>query len=72
MSIVARKSLIEINLKKIENNTWYRQRFDACPHFMFPLCDSHTTSINHTNFPFGQKIAYAAFSKNRGDWYQST
>lgn len=71
MSIVEKNTLIKDNLKKIENSMWYRQRFDACPHFMFPLCDAHTTTINQTQFPFGQKIAYAGFSKNRGDWYHS-
>ncbi len=53
-------------------NHWYRQRFDACPHFMFFLGDAHTSRIQHTAYPFGQAIAYAGFSKNRADWYHST
>ncbi len=55
----------------IEKATWYRQRFDACPHFMFFLGDAHISNIQHTKYPFGQRIAYAGFSKNRADWYHS-
>ncbi len=55
----------------IEKSLWYRQRFDACPHFMFFLGDSHISNIQHTKYPFGQRIAYAGFSKNRADWYHS-
>src|ERR1700733_11071315 len=62
-------NLFKTNLDFIEKHLWYRQRFDACPHFMFFLGDSHTSSIQHTKYPFGQKIAYAGFSRNRADWY---
>ena len=55
----------------IEKETWYRQRFDACPHFMFFLGDAHISNIQHTKYPFGQRITYAGFSKNRADWYHS-
>ncbi len=58
-------------LGSIEKATWYRQRFDACPHFMFFLGDSHISNIQHTKYPYGQRIAYAGFSKNRADWYHS-
>ena len=58
-------------LAVIEKATWYRQRFDACPHFMFFLGDAHISNIQHTQYPFGQRIAYAGFSKNRADWYHS-
>lgn len=58
--------------KDIRARHWYRQRFDACPHFMFFLGDAHTSRIQHTPYPFGQKIAYAGFSRNRADWYHST
>ncbi len=56
-------------LDLIEKSTWYRQRFDACPHFMFFLGDAHISNIQHTSYPFGQRITYAGFSQNRADWY---
>lgn len=65
------EGLFEQKLSAIEKATWYRQRFDACPHFMFFLGDSHISNIQHTKYPFGQRIAYAGFSKNRADWYHS-
>ncbi len=58
-------------MPKIKEATWYRQRFDACPHFMFFLGDAHISEIQHTKYPFGQKIAYGGFSKNRADWYHN-
>ncbi len=64
-------NLFKNRLDSIEKATWYRQRFDACPHFMFFLGDSHISNIQHTKYPFGQRIAYAGFSKNRADWYHS-
>lgn len=66
------KGLFEATIPDITPLHWYRQRFDACPHFMFFLGDAHTSRIQHTAYPFGQKIAYAGFSKNRADWYHST
>lgn len=63
--------LITTKFPAIEQATWLRQRFDACPHFMFFLGDAHTSEVQHTRFPFGQRIAYAGFSKNRADWYHS-
>ncbi|MEN9558473.1 MAG: hypothetical protein RL141_842 [Candidatus Parcubacteria bacterium] len=63
--------LIQERMQKIEKATWYRQRFDACPHFMFFLGDAHISSIQDTTYPFGQRLAYAGFSKNRADWYHS-
>lgn len=63
------KKLFKEKLDVIEKSTWYRQRFDACPHFMFFLGDAHISNIQHTKFPFGQRITYAGFSKNRADWY---
>ena len=62
-------NLFKERLGSIEKLTWYRQRFDACPHFMFFLGDAHISNIQHTKYPFGQRIAYAGFSKNRADWY---
>ena len=59
------------NLPSIKSATWYRQRFDACPHFMFFLGLSHITTVQDTAYPYGQGIAYAGFSKNRADWYHS-
>lgn len=64
-------SLFQASLGSIKATTWYRQRFDACPHFMFFLGDAHVSNINKTRYPFGQDIAYAGFSKNRADWYHS-
>ncbi len=65
------EQLFQKLLPDIQHQTWYRQRFDACPHFMFFLGDAHTSSIQHTPYPFGQRLAYAGFSKNRADWYHS-
>lgn len=38
---------------------------------MFFLGDAHVSSIHTTRFPFGQRIAFAGFSKNRADWYHA-
>ena len=65
------RSLIQEKLPSIREDTWYRQRFDACPHFMFFLGDAHISTIQDTNYPYGQRIAYAGFSRNRADWYHS-
>lgn len=64
-------ALFDRLLPSIEESIWYRQRFDACPHFMFFLGDAHISNIQHTKYPFGQRVAYAGFSKNRADWYHS-
>lgn len=64
-------NIFKDRLGAIEKATWYRQRFDACPHFMFFLGDSHISNVQHTKYPFGQRVAYAGFSKNRADWYHS-
>ena len=71
MSLSRDAHLFQDRLDSIERAAWYRQRFDACPHFMFFLGDSHISNIQHTKYPFGQRIAYAGFSKNRADWYHS-
>ena len=47
----------------------YRQRFDACPHFMWFLGKAHCSLIFKTKFPFGQHVAAARFSKDKADWY---
>ncbi len=57
---------------EIRAKHWYRQRFDACPHFMFFLGDAHVSRIQTTVYPFGQRMAFAGFSHNRADWYHST
>ena len=64
-------TIVKRQLTEIEKSVWYRQRFDACPHFMFFLGDAHISNIQHTKYPFGQRIAYAGFSKNRADWYHN-
>ena len=65
------QNLFKEKIGLIEKETWYRQRFDACPHFMFFLGDAHISNVQHTKYPFGQRITYAGFSKNRADWYHS-
>lgn len=55
----------------IRKQTWYRQRFDACPHFMFFVGQAHHYGLQKTKYPWGQRIAFAGFSKNRADWYHS-
>jgi phosphohistidine swiveling domain-containing protein len=65
------ENLFKDKMGVIEKATWYRQRFDACPHFMFFLGDAHISNIQHTKYSFGQRIAFAGFSKNRADWYHS-
>ncbi len=55
----------------IQKQTWYRQRFDACPHFMFFVGQAHHCELQKTKYPWGQRIAFAGFSKNRADWYHS-
>ncbi len=64
-------TLFQERLPMIRDSVWYRQRFDACPHFMFFLGDAHISEIQHTEYPYGQRIVYAGFSKNRADWYHS-
>src|SRR5678815_4976710 len=64
-------TLWDEKLPALEKTTWYRQRFDACPHFMFFLGDAHISNVQHTQYPYGQRITYAGFSKNRADWYHS-
>lgn len=65
------KRLFHEKTQAIQEAEWYRQRFDACPHFMFFLGDAHTSNIQRTAYPFGQGIAFAGFSHNRADWYHS-
>jgi phosphohistidine swiveling domain-containing protein len=62
------KQLIEDNLKDLESFTYYQQRFDACPHFMFFLGDAHASRHQHSKYPIGQRITAAYFSENRADW----
>lgn len=65
------RGLFEQCRERLASNHWYRQRFDACPHFMFFLGEAHVSRIQRTKYPFGQRIAYAGFSRNRADWYHS-
>ncbi len=64
-------NLFRKRLAVIEKQVWYRQRFDACPHFMFFLGDAHISAVHRSAYPFGQRIAFAGFSRNRADWYHS-
>ena len=50
---------------------WYRQRFDACPHFMCFIGHAHISEVVKSKYPFGQKTVFTGFSKNRADWYHS-
>jgi hypothetical protein len=63
------KNLISKKLPLLKRFTFYRQRFDACPHFMFFVGDAHGSDTNHGPYPFGQRITCAFFSKNKADWY---
>ncbi|SRR3989344_972633 len=63
------KNLIKNKLPLLKGFTFYRQRFDACPHFMFFVGDAHGSDANHSRYPFGQRITCAYFSKNTADWY---
>ncbi len=62
-------TLISKHLSELKNFTFYRQRFDACPHFMFFVGDAHGSNTNHSKYPYGQRITCAYFSQNKADWY---
>lgn len=66
-----KKGLIKKELSDIRIHAWYRQRFDACPHFMAFIGEAHTSTVNHSKYPYGQRTAYAGFSNNRADWYHN-
>ncbi len=59
------------NIDFLRKDTFYRQRFDACPHFMAFIGEAHTSITNKSKYPYGQQTAYCRFSKNRADWYHS-
>ena len=61
--------LIEQKLAELEQHTFYRQRFDACPHFMFFVGVAHGSDTNHSKYPYGQRLTCAYFSQNKADWY---
>ncbi len=63
------QNLIVNMLPYLKNFTFYRQRFDACPHFMFFVGDAHGSDTNHSKYPYGQRVSCAYFSKNKADWY---
>jgi len=65
------KQLIKSELKKLKESTYYRQRFDACPHFMFFLGDAHASDIFYSKYPIGQRFTCAYFSENKADWLHS-
>ena len=60
--------LIQKKLSKIKGFTFYKQRFDACPHFMFFLGDAHASDTNKSKYPLGQRITCAYFLQNKADW----
>lgn len=55
----------------LQKDTFYRQRFDACPHFMSFIGQAHTSTAGKGDYPYSQQTAYCRFSKNRADWYHS-
>lgn len=64
-------SLYEHTIDVLKYDTFYRQRFDACPFFMLFIGEAHTSVTNQDKYPYGQDTAYCRFSKNRADWYHS-
>ncbi len=62
------RSLIKERLLELKKFTFYRQRFDACPHFMFFVGHAHGSETNHSKYPYGQRITCAHFSQNKADW----
>jgi phosphohistidine swiveling domain-containing protein len=62
------KQFIKDNLKDLQSFTYYQQRFDACPHFMFFLGDAHASRHLHSKYPIGQRITAAYFNENKADW----
>jgi phosphohistidine swiveling domain-containing protein len=63
--------LLQSRKKNLSEDTFYRQRFDACPHFMSFIGEAHTFITNNSKYPYGQKSAYCRFSNDRADWYHS-
>lgn len=63
-----KNNLIKEDLPRLMRFSYYRQRFDACPHFMFFLGDAHGSDTNHSRYPYGQRISCAYFSRNKADW----
>jgi phosphoenolpyruvate synthase/pyruvate phosphate dikinase len=63
-----KEGLIKARLGELKAFELYRQRFDACPHFMFFLGDAHGSDTNHSSYPYGQRITCAYFSRNKADW----
>ncbi|MFC1723274.1 PEP-utilizing enzyme [Nanoarchaeota archaeon] len=61
--------LIEKKLPILKQQVYYRQRFDACPHFMFFIGEAHGSDTNHSKYPFAQRFTCAHFSENKGDWF---
>ncbi len=55
----------------IQKQTWYRQRFDACPHFLFFVNWAHCYAVQKTKYPWGQRIVMGGYSKNRSDNYHN-
>ena len=64
-----RPGLIQEKKLFLQKEVLYRQRFDACPHFMFFVGDAHGSDTNKSKYPFGQRITAARFSRNTADWY---
>ncbi len=58
-------------LTSYKDDQRYRQRFDACPHFLFFIGHAHIYTTNSSKYPRGQNIAYAWYSNNTADWYHN-
>ena len=59
---------IKDNLEKLQSFTYYQQRFDDCPHFMFFLGDAHASQHQYSKYPIGQRITAAYFNADKADW----
>jgi phosphohistidine swiveling domain-containing protein len=58
-------------VKRIIAGSWYRQRFDACPHLLFFVADAHINAVWRSPYPFGQKDAWVVFRQDVADWHHN-
>ena len=65
------KKLFEEKIDSLVNDTFYRQRFDACPHFAAFIGEAHTSITAKSAYPYGQSVVYCRFKNGLADWYHS-
>ncbi|EKE15960.1 MAG: phosphoenolpyruvate synthase [uncultured bacterium] len=65
------RNLFEEKIESLKADTFYRQRFDACPHFVAFIGEAHACVTNKSAFPYGQTTAYCRFQDGRADWHPS-